>query len=84
MWFFPDENSHSDVDNTGVLIGAPLGVFFALLSVITITVILLAVTRRWIMTSILRLPPPPCECVLCEYIYVHVYVCTSKLIPSSL
>jgi len=75
------EESSGD-DNAGVLVGVLLGVLFLLLSLVTITIALLALIRRWVMTSILRLPPPPCKCVLCMYtcmssvnMQVCVWVC---------
>jgi len=64
-----DEASDNDDDtNEGLLIGVPLGVFILLSSLITVSILMLVLIRRWLMTSILRLPPPPCKCC-----FVHAH-----------
>jgi len=59
--FLGVEVSDNDT-NKGLLIGIPLGVFILLASLIAISISLFVLIRRWLMTSILRLPPPPCKC----------------------
>ncbi|XP_065909777.1 uncharacterized protein [Dysidea avara] len=61
------DDDDDDDTNEGLLIGVPLGVFILLASLITVFILLLVLIRSRLMTSILRLPPPPYSPDLYQY-----------------
>ena len=73
------DDDDDDDTNEGLLIGVPLGVFILLASLITVFILLLVLIRSRLMTSILRLPPPPCECNCARVLYMITFlICSAR------